>query len=1042
MRPGVSVRPPWLASMLPLLVMALWLDGHCSVQASALHMEKLQESAQELGGGGGVAKTVCCGHEDHRFACMEMVRYLYLSSGYLPGLEMMSSGVDDDIIDLGLGDVRSREDSVWAMPELCKHDAVVLLDKTHPYVKHLEDVRDDIKGLGKESHHTRRTQWAQLEDHHEPGSNDILTVIGGGHEGVKHGAYELLERYGVHFRIEGDILPSRTSWSRQPHQLLNVRTTGTPTFDIRGLQPFHDFPEGPDWWGESMYKAIFSQLSKMRMNFLGLHTYPYSTTPGTGRDEPTVWVGLKEDVNEDGTVKASYPTSYANTMRNQWGDSSLPTGNYHYGAKDMYQTDCFGSEVQVGNCPIPNTTEGNNEVFDRTGAMLKSAFQHAQRISVKTCVGTETPLSMPSPAVGNKTGNGPLNLYYSASRKDHFLTTTQCAECEGVYVFVGVQGYISLVPQPGLIPVNTYYNGQKFDNVLSTKPIGPGYGLVRTEGYINATLLKSSNGDEDITSGLDMTRLQVYYNEQMVDHLVAGSDAAKKYALANGYVLQSTLGMVIANFTAPPIPQAYDYYEGIFTRIMKLQLPIDYYWIWTPEGWEWGKMNENNTVFQKAVGDLKSALAARDDLKAPFELASCGWVVGPLPDRSIFDKVLPSGYDAITSIDMAVGNTPVDKAYMNITHHKKWAIPWMEDDPGLTAPELWVNRTLMHMEDAATYGCNGLLGIHWRTKAVSPQILAMGMKSWDPTLTSDTFWTQWSKTEFGIEDPAAIFISIDSFHLPRPVAWSGGPGGWKADLKECGQAKTYAFVDELAAMKTKVQGLANIERFDYWLNSFLYMRGISATECAWGGYDAEVAKANKITDATQRATYARDNVLPMRVQLVANASQTITYLLQTVISPGEMGTVMNVLSHSLVHAIDEQTAALEAMLKPVMASLPPNAIPSDEYTGPSRLIVPAVRTHLTGGEPLAVSAMLLLTGSPAQTCNVTLNWKAVTGQAYETVAMTNVGRQVYQGSATISTAPTSSTPYEYYISAKCPSIGTPLYWPVTAPVEPQTLLVG
>ena len=48
---------------------------------------------------------------------------------------------------------------------------------------------------------------------------------------------------------------------------------------------------------------------------------------------------------------------------------------------------------------------------------------------------------------------------------------------------------------------------------------------------------------------------------QMVDHLVAGSDAAKKYALANGYVLQSTLGMVIANFTAPPIPQAYDYYE-------------------------------------------------------------------------------------------------------------------------------------------------------------------------------------------------------------------------------------------------------------------------------------------------------------------------------------------------------------------------------------------------------------------------------------------------------------------------------------------------
>lgn len=30
----------------------------------------------------------------------------------------------------------------------------------------------------------------------------------------------------------------------------------------------------------------------------------------------------------------------------------------------------------------------------------------------------------------------------------------------------------------------------------------------------------------------------------------------------------------------------------------------------------------------------------------------------------------------------------------------------MEDDPGLTAPELWVNRTLEHMEDAHTYGCD------------------------------------------------------------------------------------------------------------------------------------------------------------------------------------------------------------------------------------------------------------------------------------------------------------------------------------------------
>ena len=44
------------------------------------------------------------------------------------------------------------------------------------------------------------------------------------------------------------------------------------TARYRGLQPFHDFPEGPDWWDQNQYRHVMSQLSKMKMNFLGLHT--------------------------------------------------------------------------------------------------------------------------------------------------------------------------------------------------------------------------------------------------------------------------------------------------------------------------------------------------------------------------------------------------------------------------------------------------------------------------------------------------------------------------------------------------------------------------------------------------------------------------------------------------------------------------------------------------------------------------------------------------------------------------------------------------
>jgi len=51
-------------------------------------------------------------------------------------------------------------------------------------------------------------------------------------------------------------------------------------------------------------------------------------------------------------------------------------------------------------------------------------------------------------------------------------------------------------------------------------------------------------------------------------------------------------------------------------------------------------MKSTDPVFQEAVKDFESALAAHDAVGAEFEMATCGWVLGPLPDRTIFDKVL------------------------------------------------------------------------------------------------------------------------------------------------------------------------------------------------------------------------------------------------------------------------------------------------------------------------------------------------------------------------------------------------------------------
>lgn len=83
----------------------------------------------------------------------------------------------------------------------------------------------------------------------------------------------------MRFELSGEILPDPTAFGGLPLKLHSTSAlpdievfAPSPVFDYRGLQPFHDFPEGPDWWTTQHYKQIITQLSKMKGNFIGLHT--------------------------------------------------------------------------------------------------------------------------------------------------------------------------------------------------------------------------------------------------------------------------------------------------------------------------------------------------------------------------------------------------------------------------------------------------------------------------------------------------------------------------------------------------------------------------------------------------------------------------------------------------------------------------------------------------------------------------------------------------------------------------------------------------
>ena len=739
-------------------------------------------------------------------------------------------------------------------------------------------------------------------------TNAHVLIVGGSRSGALFGAYTLAEQLGVVFTLHGDILPDATK--PLPHArcanaplstCLSVTALDlTPTFDHRGLQPFHDFGSGPDWWSASMYKHVVANLAKMKMNFLGLHTYPYSATEGTGKDEPTVWVGPLEGLTADGSVKIeyAYPTSYASSLREEWGQHAMNTSSYSWGTAKIYDRECYGATVQAGEglCPWPTTNERAAAIFEATSTLLADAFAFADLVDVDTCVGTETPLSKP--------------------------------------------------------------------------PVPHG-----------------------------------------------------------------------------PVPTSEALYDGIFTRLLKKIPSLDWFWIWTPESWEWQSMDANNPIFTDAVYDMENATVSRNKINPNLKLLTNGWDVGPLPDRSIFDKKLSNGFEAITSIDQHFGQYPVDPAYKNVTKHAKWVIPWMEDDPSLTAPQLWLNRTLEHMTDAHAYGITGLLGIHWRTHAVSPTIAAMGQRSWQPTLTSAEFWAQWSSASFGTgagATIAAIFDSVDSFKMPTPASWNHGPGQLMPSNASCRIATdntTYAFVAALEDARADVgTGVVDIARYEYWLNSFQYMRSIPVFTCALAHKNAALAVARG------GITAERAVKLAAAVDALATAATTMmTLMQQTITSPGELGTYYNLEGFTLLGALGsaEERAEVAGILA-AAGVLTKVIVPSTYQGAKPRLIVPVPRATVTKGEALTMRALVLAKdASGCETPSFNYHDSSMKpSDPWHAVPMKLVapGRAVYVYD---DPAQKFTDDFDYYVSMTClvGDMGSIVVFPAGSPYAAQSVTV-
>ncbi len=819
-----------------------------------------------------------------RLAAKEVRRYFYLVTGTLPEIAHWKAGTTPPGISFFL------LTSTGNLPHL--PPGVV--------------IPDAARHLGAESYWVRTFRHA---------GKTVHVIAGGGEMGVLYGAFAFAEGLGVRFYLDGDVIPEPAV---SPESISVTEKTGTPLFSIRGIQPFHDFPEGPDWWTRDDYKAVLSQLLRLKMNFIGLHAYPEG---GVG-PEPLVWIGPKEDIAPSGGVSASYPARHFTNLNGTWGYASRPTSAYSNRLGDLFDDDAYGTSYMKGIDKWPPGPVQENALFDTVANFYSDVFTFAHELGVRTCIGTETPLVVPA--------------------------------------------------------------------------------RVR---------------------------------ERLASRGIAPADSSSTQLL----------------------------YEGMFEWVKK-HYPVDYYWLWTPEDWTWRENTPEE--LRKTAFDLESAKRAAKSVNAPFTLATCGWVLGPATDRSYFDRILPKTWP-MSCINRYVGFEPIEEGFTRSAGRPLWAIPWLEDDPGLSQPQLWAGRVRRDAVDAAAYGCTGLIGIHWRTRILGPNVSALASAAWEQPWNPDLglrstpaaaaerkktmnldfpvedFYRDWAKHSFGgdsSEAIARIFSRLDGgpafkpsgglrTWMPRPADWMDGPGGIKADTLLWEQrSATYRFVDTLESLGRSVTTPGARERFAYWLNMFRYLRSVGKFSCTLGEIQ-RLADALAKDSTGDRPAY-REKFVLLRRRQIAELEEVLTHLVETVSTKGEFGTIANWQQHIRDLSLDKQAARIESLTG---MKLPDDCRPETRLLDVRRMIIPTVRNTLRKGESLNLEAHFY---GPAPG-TVAVRWRVLGGRDFQTRAFVRVARNVYAVSVPPERIPND---FEYVVEATGRDSGK-FTFPASAPGQLQTVVV-
>lgn len=418
--------------------------------------------------------------------------------------------------------------------------------------------------------------------------------------------------------------------------------------------------------------------------------------------------------------------------------------------------------------------------------------------------------------------------------------------------------------------------------------------------------------------------------------------------------------------------------EARLARLLEAYPDVDYVWLWEDEASNWASRDArvplSVTPFQQAYDFLRRHAPRK-------RMVLSGWG-GVVRHFAYFHEHLAE--DVIFSaLNDSVGWDPVSEEFSKLGSRERWPIPWLEDDPAMWLPQLHVYRLKRDMDLASKYGCQGIFGIHWRTRIMNGNAGFLEHYAWDQSLSPQKYYETFAASLCRPERTPEVARTLNSADCDRLLlsSWDGKIVDGHHQIHEYSGDYDQAFqywngyepseaikesqakvAQELRKISNESSGPAEYERLNYWtrLVEFLgpYSESWSLAFQLYGVLEKAGAlkKAGKLDEAK---ALIQAQGLPMWLKLAPEVRKAILDYQDVPSTRGDLGTIAS------IHNKYERLALfrLPASMKEYLRGLPAEVeAVAQEALKPDaqariRIFIPTRPTVLARNERLQISAV-------------------------------------------------------------------------------------